>query len=171
MTQNEAIKLLKSPEIQSNEATAWADLGCGSGLFTHALATLLAPGSHISAVDRQNNFMPKENSNPITTAFMQGDFVKDEMPFSGLDGILMANALHYVKDKKGFLEKCRKYFRKKGRWIIVEYDSTVANPWVPYPLNFEKLKQLFLEAGYKDVIKNGERESVYRGKMYSAIIS
>ncbi|MEO6327421.1 MAG: hypothetical protein ABIO55_00740 [Ginsengibacter sp.] len=36
-----AISLIQSPATKSNAPTTWADLGCGSGLFTTALSTLL----------------------------------------------------------------------------------------------------------------------------------
>ena len=81
-------------------ASHWADLGCGSGLFTFALAHLLKPGSSVQGVDiilpRFNFDLQPEG---VEIGSMQLDFVADELPFQNLDGILMANSLYYVEDK------------------------------------------------------------------------
>lgn len=47
-----AIGLIKCAEIQTDSATTWADLGCGTGLFTKALSTFLQPSTNITAVDK-----------------------------------------------------------------------------------------------------------------------
>jgi len=48
MTFDEAAALIADPRI---DRTTWADLGCGDGTFTRALATLLPPGGVIHAMD------------------------------------------------------------------------------------------------------------------------
>ncbi|MGH9204055.1 MAG: hypothetical protein ACRD2A_22745, partial [Vicinamibacterales bacterium] len=52
MTEAEAVALLGGRRIGGDAAATWADLGCGDGTFTLALATLLSPGSVIHAMDR-----------------------------------------------------------------------------------------------------------------------
>ncbi len=56
-----AITLIRSPEIKSNTQTIWADLSCGSGLFTRTLSTLLQSGSKIIAVDKNAPSLKKVN--------------------------------------------------------------------------------------------------------------
>jgi hypothetical protein len=52
-------------------------------------------------------------------------------------------------------------------FIVIEYETTRANQWVPYPLPFAALQQLFVNAGYKHIQKTGERKSLYQsGTMY-----
>ena len=52
MEHADAVRLLSSPELQPIRPQTWADLGCGDGVFTRALASLLVPGSTIHAMDR-----------------------------------------------------------------------------------------------------------------------
>ena len=49
---NEAVELIKHDSIFNSGEQAWTELGFGSGTFTMALASLLAPGSIIYAVDK-----------------------------------------------------------------------------------------------------------------------
>ncbi len=171
MTLNEAIAFLsKSLDVQDGPQT-WADLGCGRGLFTRALTTRLDAGSTVFAVDRSSSFEAGDIDQSVNVRLVAADFVSDVLPFDRLDGILMANALHYVKDKNDFLAKGLAYLGGKGKWIIVEYDTTRANRWVPYPVNFEQLKALFAVAGVKNIQKTAERPSLYQGRMYSAVIT
>jgi hypothetical protein len=56
-------------------------------------------------------------------------------------------------------------------FLIVEYDMNNANRWVPYPLHFRSLKQLFQKSGYGLIEKLREYPSVFqRARMYSATI-
>lgn len=99
------------------------------------------------------------------------DFVRNELPFSGLDGILMANSFHYVKEKVAFIEKLKQALKKAGMLIMVEYDTSIpVGNWVPYPVDFSNLKTLFMKVGFGIVEKLSEYPSAYGRKMYSAII-
>jgi hypothetical protein len=48
----EATELIWIDKISGDRAQTWCDLGCGTGTFTLALATLLSPGSVIHAIDK-----------------------------------------------------------------------------------------------------------------------
>src|SRR5690348_818784 len=77
----------------------WADLGCGSGLFTQALAGLLPAGSRVHGIDTNPSLPQQTMPNGTSIIPLAADFIKDQLPLSALDGILMANSFHYVKDK------------------------------------------------------------------------
>lgn len=171
MDLRDAITLIKHDDITFSNKSVWADLGCGSGLFTYALANLLATGSTIYAWDKSNTPLSGlPNPHQVSVKPGQLDFVKEVLPTSGLDGILMANSLHYVRDKPAFLEKISAHLQKNGLFLIVEYETTRANQWVPYPVPFNTLKMLFSNAGFGAAVKLQERPSLYgSGHMYAAL--
>ena len=172
MILEEAIELIRYKNICKQGKQCWADLGCGSGTFTKALADLLSPGSVIYAVDKNKYALDKipEKFRNATIKKIHGDFITTEMPFI-LDGIIMGNSLHFVKDKTSFIKNIEKHLKERASILIVEYDIDMANPWVPFPVSFRTLKQLFENFKFSSIIKINERSSLYqRGLIYSAII-
>ena len=171
MKLSEAISLIDN-SYKFKDISRWADLGCGAGLFTRALAHLLQPGSTIYAVDRNKIGLQSLHSSVGTfIKKVEIDFIQEELPLQNLDGILMANSFHYVEDKAAFISKIEKCFKEDALFLIVEYDLNIANHWVPYPLSSLSLKQLFEISDYHSVEKLREHPSVFqRARMYSAII-
>ncbi len=166
----DAIHLIELALPEKIHQSQWGDLGCGSGTFTIALSHLLGKASKIYAVDKQSQTIYSPTD--VGIEFVKADFSNDTLPISNLDGILMANALHYVKDKSAFVEKIKNYLKVNGQLIIVEYDTEHANQWVPYPIPFHQLKSLFAEHGFNKIQKTGEYNSVYNSnKMYGCVIS
>ncbi|NML39504.1 class I SAM-dependent methyltransferase [Chitinophaga sp. G-6-1-13] len=165
MELQDAIQLIKADYT----AGAWADLGCGSGLFTYALANLLPAGSTIYAIDQEPvRLTTRPNPAAQKIVPLQLDFVREPLPVEGLQGILMANSLHYVKDKRALVRRLAKQLAAGAQWVIVEYDTDAANTWVPYPIRRNALQQLLADEGFPHVAFLGERPSVYRsGSMYA----
>ena len=86
-----------------------------------------------------------------------------------LDGSLMANSLHYVEDQAGFVRACESHMKQRKHFLIVEYDTTRANPWVPYPVNQRTLPALF--DGYSSIRLLHLRPSIHRrDSLYSVAI-
>ncbi|ACU63291.1 class I SAM-dependent methyltransferase [Chitinophaga pinensis] len=173
MKLQEAIQLIQHKDLSVDTPVTWADLGCGSGTFTAALAHYLPAGSTIYAVDKAMSpdlHIPAPSV--VEVSPYQLDFVKHELPFASLNGIIMANALHYVKDQAAFVRKLQKALRPDGILVMVEYDTDTPVPvWVPYPLSFTRLKKLFSAAGYGHIEKIGERPSIYgRANLYASLI-
>jgi ubiquinone/menaquinone biosynthesis C-methylase UbiE len=139
MELKDAISLINKPGL-SAKVSSWADLGAGSGLFTKALAGLLAPGSTVYAIDRAPGISAQTTGNGVKILPMQGDFTLGNPGVPLLDGILMANALHFVKEKPAFLKEIKQWIGRNGSLIIVEYDTKTGNRWVPYPIPFSELK-------------------------------
>lgn len=173
MERKDAVDLIRCDIFDVPDIQSWADLGCGTGIFTEALAQLLTKGSGITAIDMDAMALRTVHNeyNGVAILKKQMDFVHESLPLSELDGILMANSLHYVKDKPAFLKKIKGYMKHGHSFLIVEYETDKPNHWVPYPVPFAVLKDLLIKAGYKSVVRLNERPSMYNtGKMYSAVI-
>jgi len=168
MTNSEAIGLINFT-AEGENPERWMDLGCGNGTFTTALATMLAPGSHIVGVDKQAQQFEKTIGNQVTVEFLQADFELISFDMFALDGVLLANSLHYVKDKESLIKRIEKCFATHRRFLIVRNDTLRSNPLVAYPIDFNSLKTMFSALGYQ-VWKLGERPSLYgAGNLYGAI--
>src|SRR5687767_8114989 len=117
-----AVKLIEKGVRQSDYPQLWVDLGSGVGLFTRALLSLLPPLSSIYAVDKDHrplSALRAHGQSQITTHVL--DFEKANLPFSNLDGLLIANALHFVRDKQAFLHKVKNLLKPDGVLLLVEY--------------------------------------------------
>jgi len=143
----------------------WADLGAGEGNFTRALADLLGPGAHITAVDKDAGALRAIGGNIETRV---ADFTKP-IDLHDLDGIVMANSLHFVRDKQPVLEAVLRMLRPGGRLIIVEYGADRGNPWVPHPFTYEQWEKMAARAGFRNTRLLGTIPSRWLGSMYSAV--
>jgi SAM-dependent methyltransferase len=174
MKLRDAIELIRPSGVDALGPTTWADLGCGDGTFTLALAGVLAAGSTIHAMDRDRSALRKIPSvhNAVRITAHQGYYTGAAWPFADLDGILMANSLHYVADQRAFIERCEPRMKRPRRFLIVEYDAREASRWVPHPVSVAQLTTLFGAAGYSSIRILGTRPSVYRrAPLYAALIA
>jgi ubiquinone/menaquinone biosynthesis C-methylase UbiE len=172
MQRRDAIEMLATSGVEALGPTTWADLGCGDGTFTLALAAVLASGSLIHAMDRDASALRRLPSayRRVRITTHRGDFMQQPWPFADLDGILMANALHYVENQGAFIRECEPHMRQR-RFLIVEYDTSDDSRWVPYPVSQTRLTTLFERAGYARVRVLCSRPSIYRrAPLYAAAI-
>lgn len=168
-----AITLIDKGVTQSSAPQIWADLGAGAGLFTNALSTLLSPGSIIYAVDQDKKVLSSVvlKSAQIFLKKVTIDFVNGALNTEPLDGILMANALHFVKDKRSFIAKIKRSLTSSGRILIIEYDRETSNPWVPYPVSYSSLQRLATDVGFSSTNKLAETPSKFNeATIYSSLL-
>jgi hypothetical protein len=60
----------------------------------------------------------------------------------------------------------------RPRFLIVEYDTSEASRWLPYPVSQTRLTRLFERAGYSSITMLRSRPSVYRrASLYAAVIA
>lgn len=163
MTLSEAKQLISSPSLPTDQNQQWADLGCGDGLFSKALLTILPEGSIVHAIDQTQQTFSEPN-----IEFHRLNFEKDNLELPLLNGILMANSLHFIKDKSSLLRRLKNNLLPGGSLILIEYDLATSNRWVPYPLKIEAAINLFTEVGFGSIRKIGERKSAFNNTtMYS----
>jgi SAM-dependent methyltransferase len=150
----------------------WADLGAGAGAFTRALAFVLGDVARIYAVDRDTAAL-RTLEREVGSVFplvrtVHADFMGD-VPLPPLDGILMANSLHFHPDACAVLAHAARWLKPGGRLIIVEYDIEMPNPWVPHPLPWSRLPAAIECAGFSSARLLGTRPSRYHRRVYSAV--
>ena len=157
-------------------ARAWADLGAGDGTFTRALVEILGKNAKIYAVDRDARALASlrrwaghEGANVETVeADFTGPFDLPGLDGAPLDGLLFANALHFVRDAGVILGQLAERLRPGGRVVIVEYDRRAATRWVPYPIGVDRLPALAATAGLSAPTITATRPSAFGGILYVA---
>jgi ubiquinone/menaquinone biosynthesis C-methylase UbiE len=160
--------------VTQGEGGAWADLGAGTGAFTLALADLIGPHGVIHAIDRDRAALAELRSafvSAVPQAELRvhvGDFTR-RLELADLDGVVMANSLHFVEDKRAVLALVRGYLKHGGRLLLVEYDSDQGNPWVPHPMSFETWRAIATDAGFLDTRKLATVPSRFLRRIYSAL--
>jgi ubiquinone/menaquinone biosynthesis C-methylase UbiE len=155
----------------------WADVGAGEGTFTRALAELLGPDSTIYAVDRDASAVAAlEHWAPTAKAKVMpvaADFTRPfDLPGLDeplLDGMLLANALHFVRDAHVVLARLAAMVKPGGRVVFVEYSRRAASRWVPYPISPARLAELASAAGLSTPTVTATRPSDYGGEIYVAV--
>ena len=150
----------------------WLELGSGTGVFTLALADLLGPGGAIHSVDTDRGALSAQ-AKLVHTRFPSirldqrtADFTRS-LGFNGMDGVLMANSLHFVKDKARVLALIRSYLKPGGTFVLVEYDADRGNLWVPHPISYITWLAVAPGAGFSGARLLGRVPSRFLNAIYS----
>jgi SAM-dependent methyltransferase len=155
----------------------WADLGSGAGTFTRALWQLLGPGSRIYAVDQNSRVLAALKrwsaaagaDVETVTADFTATAALPGVAGGTLDGILLANALHFVADGEGVLRRLAGLIRPGGRVLIVEYERRAPSRWVPFPVSPERFARLAESAGLSQPAVVATQPSAFGGRLYAAV--
>ena len=181
MEHSDHVHLLRPANLPAGGA--WADLGAGSGAFTLALRELIGSAAELYAVDRdparlaelergwQTRFGSPERLHLILADFTgSADLLGGPAGgFPPMDGLLMANSLHFFKDQEKVLQHVRSFLKPGGALLLVEYNVDSANPWVPHPLSFETWRGLAPRAGFSQPRLLATRPSSFLREFYAAL--
>jgi ubiquinone/menaquinone biosynthesis C-methylase UbiE len=173
MDHNDHVSLLRPANPSSNGT--WADLGAGSGAFTLALRELIGPEATIYAVDKDRaalNDLDSAHRHRFATSrnliLLNEDFTRiNNIP--ALDGVVMANSLHFFKDKEKILRHVYGLMKPNGVLLLVEYNVDSGNLWVPYPLTFETYRALAPRVGFGEPRLLATIPSRFLKEFYSAV--
>jgi SAM-dependent methyltransferase len=88
-----------------------------------------------------------------------------------LDGLLMANALHFVASKQQaqVIRRLRAHLKPGGRLLLVEYNVERGNLWVPHPLSFAHWQATARQAGFEHTRLLATAPSSFLKEFYSAV--
>ncbi|MFL5628131.1 MAG: class I SAM-dependent methyltransferase [Ktedonobacteraceae bacterium] len=152
----------------------WADLGSGWGAFTLALADLIGPTGHIFSVDKDRRALREQERAmhacfpDISVTYLHADFTQRlDLPL--LDGVVMANSLHFLRNKDATLQLVRSYLKPQGRLLIVEYNTDRGNMWVPYPFSYATWEAMAHQNGFTSTRLLETRPSRSFSGMYAAL--
>lgn len=172
MNHNDHVNLLRPANL--SQGGTWADFGAGSGAFTLAIRELIGTDATIYAVDKDKSSL-RELENAHRDRFhttrnlvlLPNDFSRP-LDLPALDGVVMANSLHYFKDKEKLLRHVYGFLKPNGSLVIVEYNVDSGNLWVPHPLSFESYRALAPRAGYSEPRLLAKHPSRFLKEFYSA---
>jgi ubiquinone/menaquinone biosynthesis C-methylase UbiE len=157
----------------SKPGGVWADLGSGAGAFTLALAELIGPDGVIYSVDKDKGALAEQGLTMaarfprVRLQARVADFTKP-LDLPPLDGIVMANSLHFVRDKDKVLGLVKGYLKPEGRLLLVEYNVDSGNMWVPHPLSFGTWEKLAKRVGFGTTRLLTTQPSRFLGEMFAA---
>ncbi len=153
----------------------WADLGAGAGAFTLALRELVGAQAEVYAVDRDGGRLKELErlwrqrfGDASRLRLLRANFTRP-LAIPPLDGIVMANSLHFFKGKEKVLRQVASLLKPNGTLLLVEYDADSGNPWVPYPLSFDRWRDLAPRAGFSQPVLLATRPSSFLRRFYSAM--
>jgi ubiquinone/menaquinone biosynthesis C-methylase UbiE len=153
---------------------SWADLGAGEGAFTLALADLLGSEGLIYAVDKDRRALSegerrmREGFPAQRVEYLNADFSRP-LDLPPLDGIVMANALHFLRRKEETLALVLDRLKPGGRFILIEYNVDQGNPWVPHPLSYPGWERLAEKSGFGKTRLLASVPSRFLHEIYSAV--
>ena len=172
MDHTDHVNLLK-PALPSGGI--WADFGAGAGAFTLALRELVGPEATIYAVDKDRGALRRLESAHGRRFSLADHLIPLNQDFTRpldlppLDGIVMANSLHYFKDKEKVLRHVHGFLKPNGALLLVEYNVDLGNVWVPHPLSFEAYRSLAPRAGFSEPQLLATVPSSFLHEFYSAL--
>jgi ubiquinone/menaquinone biosynthesis C-methylase UbiE len=173
MDHRDHVNLLRPANLPAGGT--WADFGAGSGAFTLALRELIGPEATIYAVDKDRGALQRLES-AHRSRFPSADHLiplnqdfSHPLDLPALDGVLMANSLHYFKDKEKILRHVREFLKPNGALLLVEYNVDSGNLWVPHPLSFGTYRILGPRAGFSEPRLLATIPSSFLREFYSAV--
>ena len=173
MDHKDHVNLLRPANL--SQGGTWADFGAGSGAFTLALSELVGLKAEVYALDKDRSgfgkleqshrelFGTSQNIHPVRADF------SGALSLPPLDGIVMANSLHYFKEKEKVLRHVRSFLKMNGALLLVEYNVDSGNMWVPHPLTFDTFRSLARRAGFTEPRLLGKAPSRFLREFYSAV--
>lgn len=159
--------------VHAAEGEVWADLGAGTGVFTRALAALVGPAGRVVAVDRDSRALGAIGERAATGSagaieLVRGDVTRP-LALPPLDGVVMANVLHFVPDADSVLSRVAALLEPGGRLVLIEYEGRRPSRWVPYPVDSARFVELAAGAGFTPPRVVARRPSLFGGDIYAAV--
>ena len=173
MDHNDHVNLLRP--ANPPQGGVYADFGAGGGAFTLALRELVGLDATIYAVDKDRSSLAQLDSvhrarfNTSRNLIPLNEDFSRPLEIPPLNGMVMANSLHFFRDKEKVLKHVRSFLKLNGALLMVEYNVGSGNPWVPHPLTFETYRALAQKVGFSEPRLLATHPSRFLKEFYSAV--
>lgn len=181
MDHQDALALLAPAIALTTDSPVWIDLGAGSGTFTRALAELLGQNGTVHAVEREAKAVRSlrllaekaaRDGRSARILVVHADFA-GAATLPSANGLLFANSLHFVgyDQQPSLLARLSATLQPRSSVVLIEYDRRSANPWVPYPIDRERLERMATDAGLGAPRVVATAPSLYGAELYCAVMA
>jgi ubiquinone/menaquinone biosynthesis C-methylase UbiE len=108
-----------------DEGDRIADVGAGSGFFTFRLSPRVGPTGRVIAVDIDDDALDELREDAARAGLTNIETILSErddprLPPQSVDGVLIVNAYHEMRDYEAMLAGIRQALRPDGRLVIVD---------------------------------------------------
>ena len=133
-----------------------ADLGAGTGYFTHHLAKAVAPGGTVYAIDTEPNLVTylraraeQEGAANVTPVLASAD--DPRLPAAAVDVVLVVDTFHHIDQRLGYFQRLKRVLRPGGRVAIIDWriDQLPVGPPPDHKIAREQVIEEMEAAGYR----------------------
>ncbi|MGD2162168.1 MAG: class I SAM-dependent methyltransferase [Anaerolineales bacterium] len=162
------------PKLLTSPRGTWVDMACGDGVFAEVLLEIGKPEIRVLGLDINRSallrFRDQLKTKYVEVLTLQAD-LESPLPFSGADGIIFANGLHFFPERQQVrvLRNIASSLKHDGQIIIVEYNSERSTAAVPYPISEKNITRLLIAAGFHPPHKDSRASSSYLGEIYAVL--
>jgi len=135
-----------------------ADLGCGTGAYSLAVAQMVGPEGRVLAVDVQKDLLTRvkndaDKAGLSNVEILWGDI--EELNGTGIrdhacDAVIVSNILFQTEDKNTFLKEAHRILKPHGKLLLIEWLDSFGGmgPMASAVINPEKAKELLSSNGF-----------------------
>ncbi len=137
-------------KIKINKNMKVADIGCGGGFYSFKFADKV---KKVYSLDINNKFLNfvKKQAEKKGLENIETIYVKDRVKLpEKVDLIFIRNVYHHLENRQNYFKNLKKFLRKKGKIIIVEWEKSWFNHGTEKKTILKELKDFFrLKKDYK----------------------
>ena len=137
------------------------DFGAGSGHYSRAAASAVAPSGTVYAIDVQEDVLKHLKLNSLehhrrNIETVWGDIEKlggTHLKDKSLDAIIVANTLFQIADKQGLLAEIRRTIKSGGKILVVDWAGSYGGigPSSEHVVSEAEAEELFIKGGFYKV--------------------
>ena len=146
----------------------FADIGCGTGLFTIPAAEICGNNACVYAIDVSEEMLTEVKERSLKDGLNQIQTVKSDeydvkLKNNTVDFVLICTVLHEIDDKRRFLDEAKRICKSGGKIAVIEFNETQTNfgPPISHRLDRKRVKELLNEIGFQYVSDMDIREAFY----------